>query len=344
MKYKLLGRSGVRVSELCLGTMTFGTEWGWGADEEESRRIFDAYVEAGGNFIDTANRYTNGTSEKFAGEFVSAERDKFVVATKYTLTTDFDDPNASGNHRKNMVRSLEASLKRLKTEYIDLYWLHAWDFTTPVDEVMRGLDDMISAGKILYIGISDTPAWVVSQANTLAELRGWNRFIALQIQYSLIERGVERDLLPMARAFDLAVTPWAVLGSGMLSGKYSKKDSEPKRIKEGSARLSNRNMGIAREVGKIAEKIGAKPSQVAINWVRQKHNQIIPILGARTEAQLRENLGSLEFTLTEAQMNRLDKASAIELGFPHEFLKEEHIRKIVFGNKGEQIDNHRKLT
>jgi len=341
MKYKLLGRSGVRVSELCLGTMTFGEDWGWGASKDESRRIFDKFVETGGNFIDTANRYTDGTSEKYVGEFISSDRDRFVLATKYTLISNLDDPNASGNHRKNMMRSVEDSLKRLNTDYIDLLWLHAWDFTTPVDEVMRGLDDLVSAGKVHYIGISDTPAWIVSQANTLAELRGWNRFVALQIQYSLVERCVERDLLPMAKAFDMAVTPWAILGSGFLSGKYSSKSDEPRRLKEDSARLSRRNFKIAEKLQKVADKIGRTPSQTAINWVRQKNRQIIPILGARTLKQLEDNLGCLEFELTPAQMKTLDDVSAIELGFPHEFLKQDHIKWIVYGDHHDKIENHR---
>ncbi len=208
MRYKLFGKSGLRVSELALGTMTFGEEWGWGASKEESKKIFDAYAEAGGNFIDTANRYTEGTAEKFVGEFIAADRDHFVLATKYTLFMRRDDPNFSGNHRKNMVQSLEASLKRLKTEAVDLYWVHAWDYMTPVEEVMRALDDMVRAGKILYVGISDTPAWVIAQANTLAELRGWSRFVGIQLQYSLIERNIERELLPLARETDMAVTAW----------------------------------------------------------------------------------------------------------------------------------------
>ena len=223
MRYKLLGHSGLRVSELALGTMTFGEDWGWGASKEESRRMFDAFAQAGGNFIDTANRYTNGTSEKYVGEFVAAERERFVVATKYSLFMRRDDPNASGNHRKNMIQSLEASLKRLNIDYIDLYWVHAWDFMTPVEEVMRALDDMVRAGKILYVGVSDTPAWIVSRANMLAELRGWSRFVGLQIRYNLVDRAAERDLLPMARALDLAVTPWNVLGAGVLTGKYNQK-------------------------------------------------------------------------------------------------------------------------
>ena len=222
MRYKLLGRSGLRVSELALGTMTFGPEWGWGASKDESRRMFDAYAEAGGNFLDTANRYTEGTSERYVGEFIASDRDHWVVATKDTLWMRRDDPNFSGNHRKNMVQALDASLKRLGTDYIDLYWVHAWDFTTPTSEVMRALDDMVRAGKVLHVGISDTPAWVVSRANTLAELRGWSPFVALQLRYSLIDRTAERDLIPMARAMDMAITPWSILGAGTLTGKYSR--------------------------------------------------------------------------------------------------------------------------
>ena len=186
MRYMIFGNTGLRVSELCLGAMTFGEEWGWGAGKEESRKVFDAFVEAGGNFIDTANRYTKGTSETYVGEFVRGKRDQFVIATKYTLTTNPDDPNASGNHRKNMVRAVEESLRRLGTDYIDLYWLHAWDFVTPVEEVMRAFDDLVRSGKVCYVGISDAPAWIVSEANMLAELRGWTRFTGLQIQYSLV--------------------------------------------------------------------------------------------------------------------------------------------------------------
>ena len=192
MRYKLLGRSGLRVSELCLGTMTFGEEWGWGASKQESKRIFDAFVAAGGNFIDTANRYTDGTSERYVGEFVAAERERFVVATKYTIYMRKGDPNSAGNHRKNMMQSLEASLRRLNTPYVDLYWVHAWDFMTPEEEVLRALDDMVRQGKVLYIGISDTPAWIVSRMNAIADLRGWSAFTALQIEYSLIQRTVER--------------------------------------------------------------------------------------------------------------------------------------------------------
>lgn len=342
MRYKLLGRSGLRVSELGLGTMTFGKEWGWGSDKKQSKAVFDAYVKAGGNFIDTANRYTNGTSEKYVGEFIKSDRQHFVLATKYTLYTRHNDPNFCGNHRKNMVQALEASLKRLNTDYIDLYWLHAWDFTTPVDEVMRALDDLVRAGKILYIGISDTPAWVVSQANTLAELMGWSRFVALQIQYSLIERTAERELLPMAREFDLAVTPWAVLGAGVLTGKYNidVKNAKGRIVNRDS--ITKRKLMIAGEVMKVAEECNCSPSMVALSWVRQQKGVIIPLLGARTIKQINENLSCLNCNLSESHLKRLDKVSKIELGFPHDFLNAEFIQDIIYAGTYSKIDNHRK--
>ncbi|NIV71283.1 aldo/keto reductase [Candidatus Saccharibacteria bacterium] len=345
MRYKLVGKSGLRVSELCLGTMTFGEEWGWGASKEESRKIFDTFVEAGGNFIDTANRYTEGSSEKFVGEFIAKARERFVVATKFTLYTRHGDVNACGNHRKNIMQSVEGSLKRINTDYIDLYWLHAWDFTAPVEEVMRALDDLVRAGKVLYIGVSDTPAWIVSQANTLAELHGWSSFVGLQIEYSLIERTPERDLLPMARAFDIGVTPWAPLGAGVLTGKYNPqygKKSEEKRMGEDSKRLSNRNLRIAEEVVKISEEIGCSPSQVAINWVRQQKGIMIPIIGARKVSQIQDNLQSLAFRLSDEHLQRLDEVSKIELGFPHEFLQRDHIKNLVYGGMHDAIDNHRR--
>ena len=298
MRYKLLGRSGLRVSELALGTMTFGPEWGWGASKDESRRMFDAYAEAGGNFLDTANRYTEGTSEKYVGEFIASDRDHWVVATKYTLWMRRDDPNFSGNHRKNMVQALDASLKRLGTDYIDLYWVHAWDFTTPTSEVMRALDDMVRAGKVLHVGISDTPAWVVSRANTLAELRGWSPFVALQLRYSLIDRTAERDLIPMARAMDMAITPWSILGAGTLTGKYSRGAAPAEgRAKEGAA-TDERNLGIADAVVGIADEIGCTPSQVAVSWVRQQHGVIVPLVGARNLEQLEASLAAAELEMT----------------------------------------------
>jgi aryl-alcohol dehydrogenase-like predicted oxidoreductase len=342
MNYKLLGKSGLRVSELALGTMTFGEEWKWGANKEESKKVFDAFANAGGNFIDTANRYTEGTSEKFVGDFIASDREHFVVGTKYTLFTRKDDPNFSGNHRKNMMQALDASLKRLKTDYIDLYWVHAWDFTTPEQEVLRALDDMIRAGKILYIGISDTPAWIVSRMNAIAELRGWSQFVALQVKYSLLERTVERELLPMARKLDLAVTPWAVMGGGILSGKYNENKNESGRAQMNNS-IDENNLSIASEVIRIAEEIGCTPSQVALNWVRQQPGVIIPIVGAKTQDQLQENVDCLKYLLNGEQLNKLNELTKIDLGFPHTFLNGEYIRTLVFGGTYEKIDNHHKF-
>lgn len=348
MRYKILGRSGLRVSELCLGTMTFGEEWGWGADKSESKKIWDAFANAGGNFIDTANKYTLGTSEKYCGDFLAADREHFVLATKYTLSTRDDDPNCHGNHRKNMVQAVEASLRRLNTEYIDLLWVHAWDGMTPPEEIMRGLDDLVRAGKIFYLGISDTPAWRVSQMNTISDLRGWTPFVALQIEYSLIQRTVERDLIPMARALDLAVTPWATLGGGMLTGKYAKSKDEvsaadSKRAKVMDKRLSDRNFAIAKVVQEVADTRGVNPSQVAINWVRQQTNQIVPIIGARTEPQVRDNIECLSFTLNKSELSKLDDVSRVDLGFPHEFLSSDVIRKVIYGKNFDKIEIHRQI-
>jgi len=346
MRYKLLGNTGLRVSELCLGTMTFGEEWGWGATKDESRRVFEAFAEAGGNFVDTANLYTAGTSERFTGEFLKGRRERFVLATKYTLSMSPEDPNAGGNHRKNLVQSLEASLSRLGTEYIDLYWVHAPDFVTPVEEMMRALDDAVRAGKVLYVGISDAPAWIVSRANTLAELRGWTPFAGLQIQYGLADRTPERDLLPMAKALDIAVTPWGVLGGGVLSGKYRSARDRPagaryaKDEQWAAANVTDRNLRIAEAAGAVARDAGRTPSQVALAWVRQQpYGVIVPIVGARTAAQLKENLACLDFTLDPPQLERLDAASRIEPGFPHDFLV--RARQYVFGKTFPLIDDHR---
>jgi aryl-alcohol dehydrogenase-like predicted oxidoreductase len=339
MRYKLLGSSGLRVSEISLGAMTFGEEWGWGSSREESRKMFDAYAEAGGNFIDTANRYTEGTSEKIVGELVRSDRERFVVATKYTLYSRKGDPNASGNHRKNMVQSLEASLKRLGMEYVDLYWLHAWDFTTHEEEVMRALDDLVRQGKVLYIGVSDTPAWIVSRANAIAGMRGWTPFVALQIEYSLIERTVEREYLPMAKALDLAVAAWAPLGGGALTGKYLRKVAG--RLKPDNQRLSERNREIAQAVVDVAGEAGCTPTQAALSWLRSRGDQVIPNVGARTEEQLKDSLGSVSVTLTGEQLERLNTVSRIDLGFPHDFLSNPPIREIVFGGTHDLIDRHR---
>lgn len=338
MRYKLFGRSGLRVSELCLGTMTFGLDWGWGCDFEESSKIFDAFTEDGGNFIDTANRYTEGTSERYLAEMIFSERRNLVIATKYSLYDRVNDPNSGGNHRKNMMQSVEDSLNRLDTEYIDLLWLHAWDFTTRVDEVMRGLDDLVSSGKVTYIGISDTPAWIVSSANMMADLRGWAPFCGLQIEYSLLQRTPERDLLPMAKALDIAVTPWAPLAGGALTGKYLDENNEPKRLKEGSKRLDERSTDIVKEVISVAKELEVTPAQVAVNWTRQKNQVMIPIVGARKQSQIEDSLGCLGFEIPEELVSRLDEVSSIELGFPHDFLSADPIKQVIFGGMQDKID------
>jgi len=347
MRFKLLGKSGLRVSELCLGTMTFGEDWGWGAAKEECGRILAKFVDAGGNFVDTAVNYTNGTSEAIVGELAQPMRDRLVLATKYTLSRSPDDPNACGNQRKNMTRSLEASLKRLRTDHIDLYWVHAWDPLTPTEEVMRALDDAVRAGKVLYVGVSDHPAWVVAHAVTLAELRGWSRFVGLQIPYSLIERAPERELLPMAQAFDLGVATWGALGGGVLTGKYEKGKPHPQgdRLSEGSwgRLLTDRNLAIGAEVKAVAAELDRTPTQVAVAWVlhqRGARGNIIPILGVRRSAQLDDNLAALSLRLPDAALARLEAASAIDLGFPHDFL--DRLRPIIYGNTRELIDDHRR--
>ena len=340
MKYRVFGRSGLKVSELCLGAMTFGEDWGFGASEDESRRQFDVFAKAGGNFIDTANVYTKGTSERLVGRFVKSDRDRFVVATKYSIATRFDDINAWGNARKNLVQSLEASLQRLDTDRVDLYWVHVADLITPVDEVMRALDDVVRAGKVLYLGVSDTPAWQVAQANTLAELRGWSRFVGLQVEYSLIERTAERDLIPMAQALGLAVTPWAPLGGGVLSGKYSAnwEADDSKRVAANKHRFSERNLKIAGEVSAVARDLGRTPVQVAIAWAaRQGPMGTIPIIGARTASQMEDSLGAAEFELPKEMRSRLDTVSRIELGFPHDFLTRPSMARTLRGDLGDKL-------
>ncbi|MEZ2131030.1 MULTISPECIES: aldo/keto reductase [unclassified Sinorhizobium] len=342
-RYRLLGRSGLRVSPMALGTMTFGTDWGWGADEHESRRIFDAYVDRGGNFIDTANQYTGGKSERFVGEFAGDRREQLVIATKYTLTARPADPNAGGNHRKSMVQSVEASLKRLNTDYIDLLYLHAWDFMTPVEEILRGMDDLVRAGKIVYLGISDTPAWQVSRMQAIADLRGWSPLVALQIEYNLIERTVERDLIPMAREMGLGVIPWSPLGSGVLAGKYSRADLDigsgsasaagtRKNVAAANASLTERGLAIADVVKAVASEMGRTPAQVALAWTLCNPAVTAPIAGVRTLAQLEDNLGALDISFTDDQRSRLDKASAIELGFPHDFLVRPMPKSVIYGD------------
>jgi aryl-alcohol dehydrogenase-like predicted oxidoreductase len=330
--FRLLGRSGLRVSPLALGTMTFGVGQGWGSEEAEAEKIFNHYVECGGNSIDTANFYGNGGSERVLGKLLQGRRDQLVIASKYSLTMRAGDPNASGNHRKNMIQSVEQSLQRLGTEYLDLLYLHMWDGTTPVEEVLRAFDDLVRAGKVLYIGLSDTPAWQASRMQAIAELRGWSRIVALQIAYSLTERTVERDLMPMALEMGMGVLPWSPLAGGVLSGKYDQTDltgaaaprvarfDSRKDINLATGRLNERNLAIAATVGTIALELNRTSSQVALAWTRLNAAVASPIIGVRTLAQLQDNLRSLEVSFSADQIARLEAVSRIDLGFPHTLL------------------------
>jgi aryl-alcohol dehydrogenase-like predicted oxidoreductase len=339
MRYKLLGHSGVRVSELCLGAMTFGDVWDIGVPKEESRKVFDHFAKAGGNFIDTAVNYTDGQSETILGDFLKADRDHFVVATKYSgNNVNQEDLNKAGDSRKNMMISVERSLKRLQTDYIDLYYLHVWDYTTPVEEVMRAADDLVRQGKILYFAISDTPEWVITEACTRAELMGWTRPVAVQVPYSLAWRDVERGTLPMAKYWDLAVCTWGMLDGGVLSGKYGRSTEEPRRYK--IDQLDERRQKIVATLQEVANESGHTPSQAAINWVRQcPYAQVIPIIGARTVKQLDDNLACLEWILTEEQMNRLNAATGFGRGYPEDLLID--TRPYLFGKSYDLLDNHR---
>jgi aryl-alcohol dehydrogenase-like predicted oxidoreductase len=333
MRYRLLGRSGLRVAQVALGTMTFGENWGWGASEDECRRIFERYVEAGGNFVDTANNYTDGSSEQIVGRLVASDRGRFVVATKYTLTSRPDDPNAGGNHRKNLVQSLEASLRRLGTDYVDLLWLHMRDGITPIDEIVRALDDQVRLGKVLYVGISDSPAWLVAQANTLADLRGWSPFVAVQLPYSVADRDAEREVFPMAAALGLTVTPWGILSAGVLTGK----PAEERRWPEDA--VSDRTQNLVSILQDVAAERGCTPAQAAIAWLlaRPAAPAVIPIVGARTEAQAAENLAALDVSLDEEAVARLDDAGRPQLGFPRGFLESSGVRELIFGSTYELL-------
>ena len=341
MRYKLLGPSGLRVSEVALGTMSFGEAWGFGADERESHRILASYAESGGNFIDTANKYHEGQSEEIIGNFISPERDRWVLGSKYTLTMRAGDVNAAGNSRKNLKSSVEGSLRRLRTDYIDLLWVHAWDYVTPVEEVLRGLDDLVRQGKVNYVGLSDSPAWVLAQANSVAMLRGWSPFVALQVKYNLLDRTVERELLPVADAFGLSVTAWAPLAAGILTGKYtrgtSKTPKDSKRALGNQALLTEHNLEIAREVDRIAGELDKSSAQVAIAWLRQQNRRLIPIVGIRTLQQLSDVLGGLEVTLPNEHLARLDEVSRIEKGFPYSLLSSPQ-GQMVYGDLEPNLD------
>ena len=340
-RYRLLGRSGLRVSPLSLGTMTFGCDWGWGANESEAKRIFDAYVDLGGNFIDTAVNYTDGTAETMLGSFLKSKRDRIVLATKFTMARDGDNPNSGGNHRFNLVRSVDTSLRQLDTDRIDLLYVHAWDFTTTPEEVMRALDDLVRAGKVLYVGICNTPAWRVAQMQAIADLRGWSPFVALQIEYSLLERSVEHELIPMAAALGLAVLPWSPLGGGMLAGKYNRSDlSEDnaadisptrKGIIASSGHLNERALEIADAVARVGAELGVSPSRVALAWTLLNPAVVSPIVGARSLAQARDNFSALDIRFTEEQRDRLERASGLAPIFPARFTARPMVQQLIFG-------------
>jgi aryl-alcohol dehydrogenase-like predicted oxidoreductase len=338
MRYRLLGDSGLRVSEFALGTMTFGEEWGLGSSKSTAGAIYDAFRDAGGNFFDTADFYNSGTSESFLSEFMARDRDAIVLATKYLHADPGKDPNSGGTQRKHLVQAIEGSLRRLRTDRIDLFWVNGWDFMTPEQEVMRGLDDLVRSGKVLYVGIANAPAWIVARCNTLAELRAWTPFVGLQVRYNLTERTAERDLLPMARALDIGIIGCTPLAGGLLTGKYSDGGQVGGRLDPIDQRkVDARQRDIVDAVVKIASESGYRPSQVALAWVRDRG--VIPMLGARTLEQIRDNLETLEFSLSRDQMRRLNEASAIEPGFPHDFLTE--TRETTFGGMFERINRHR---
>lgn len=350
VRYKILGRTGLRVSEAALGTGTFGTAWGWGAEEPTCRAMFDAYVDAGGNFIDTASGYQNGEAERIVGGLIKGARANFVVNTKYTGPAGGGaDASlaATGNGRKAMMHSVEASLRRLGTDYIDVFMVHFSDGMTPMEEIVRGFEDLVAAGKVNYVGFSDFPAWRIARGATLAELTRLP-IAAIQIEYSLSERTPERELLPMADGLGLGVTLWSVLGGGLLSGKYRKGRAEGRLNRGGGmahAGDSPHEQRILDAVEQVASETEATPAQVALAWVRshcaRRHSSIIPIIGARTLEQLNENLAGLKLALSEDQTALLEQASAVPLGFPHDMLAGEMIRRVGFAGRWDDMETLR---
>jgi aryl-alcohol dehydrogenase-like predicted oxidoreductase len=324
--YVTLGRSGLRVSPLCLGAMTFGEDLGWGSSVKDSEAILDRYIERGGNFIDTANVYTFGHSEKIIGDHLgrdSNKRDRLVIATKFYGNLFGNDPNGGGAGRKSLLAACEQSLRRLQTDHIDLYWMHAWDQNTPIEETLRALEDLVQSGKVRYLGFSDTPAWKVAQAQVTAHFRGWSPLVALQIEYSLLERTVEGELLPMARELGLGVTPWSPLKSGVLSGKYTRQNHGKVKADRGAwaeSHLNDKTYGVIDELIAVAKSLDTTPARVALAWVQQQPGVSSTIIGARTLEQLDQNLGALDLQLTAASIAKLDQLSAPELNFPAGFM------------------------
>ena len=319
--YITLGRSGLRVSSLCLGTMTFGEDLGWGSSVEESQHIIDRYIDAGGNFIDTANAYTMGHSEQIIGDHIGrhpSRRDRLVIATKFSSNLYLGDPNGGGSGRKSIISQFENSLRRLQTDYVDLYWLHNWDMNTPIDETMAAMDDLIRAGKVRYIGVSDTPAWKVAEANITARFRGWSQFIGLQIEYSLLERSVEAELVPMARELGLGIMPWSPLKGGALSGKYTHATADSHKADRGAfmTALNQQTYRLVDELTKIAKAHESTVARIALAWVRMRPGVTSTLIGARRVKQLEDNLQSLEITLSDDEIAHLDGLTKPAIPFP----------------------------
>jgi aryl-alcohol dehydrogenase-like predicted oxidoreductase len=320
--YVTLGRSGLRVSPLCLGAMTFGEDLGWGSSVEESQQIMDRFIAAGGNFIDTANFYTKGHSEKIIGDHIGrdpAKRDRLVIATKFSGNLYPGDPNGGGSGRKSVINACEHSLRRLQTDYIDLYWLHNWDVHTPIDETMAALEDLVRSGKVRYVGVSDTPAWKVAQANVMAQFRGWSPFIGLQIEYSLLERSVEQELVPMAQELGLGITPWSPLKHGVLSGKYTRSSAGRVKTDRGAfvaTFLNETAYTLVDELEIIAKAHDSTVARVALAWLRTRPGVSSTIIGARRLSQLEDNLMSLDLVLTAAELAHLDSLTKPTFGFP----------------------------
>lgn len=349
-QYFLLGRSGLRVSPLCLGTMTFGTDWGWGSDEKVARGIFNRFLEAGGNFIDTADMYTGGVSEEMIGKFMkeSGNRHEVVVATKYTISSQQGDPNAGGNSRKHMMEAVEGSLGRMQTDYIDLYWVHAWDGLTPVEEVMAALNDLVTSGKVRYLGFSNVPGWYIGRAQTLAEWRGWEKIIALQVEYSLVERNIENEFVSAAQELGLGITPWSPLAGGFLTGKY-KRPTEGElaegrlKVVQGNPifeKFTDRNFEILDVLLDVAKELDRAPAQVALNWATKRPGITSTIIGATKPEQLESNLTALEFDIPEELSTKLDEVSEPLSGYPYIFFNSDVMRAMVLGERPVKKEPH----
>lgn len=321
-----LGRSGLRVSPLCLGTMTFGQDWGWGSPPDEAARILDRYLDLGGNFIDTANVYTKGHSEKIIGDNLgkaTSKRQRMVIATKFFGSMLTGDPNSGGSGRKAIAAACDESLRRLQTDYIDLYWMHCWDRNTPIEETMRAQDDLVAAGKVRYIGFSDTPAWKAMEAQMIAKFRGWAPLIALQLEYSLLERTIEGELVPMALEHGLGITPWSPLKAGVLSGKYTRANAgevKADRGKGATSALTEKAYAVIDELVNISKELQSTPARVAISWVQHRPGIASTIIGARTLKQLEENLAALDVKLKSKHEECLNALTAPTLNFPYGFV------------------------